>query len=135
MILCSGCFDGLHAGHVSYLLAAAAECQLGEPLVVAVAPDAYIRRVKGREPSWPVVDRLLTVEALDMVNRAQLHGVDGVADVIYDLHPRLLVKGEDWRGRLPADVREACHIAHTDIVYVPERPTRHTHEISTLVAR
>src|SRR3990167_2742357 len=120
MILASGAFDGVHAGHVSYLEAAAGLLQPQEVLVVAVAPDAYIRAVKRREPYWPFVDRLKTVEALSMVDFGVPHGVDGVSSAVLALGPRLLVKGADWQGRLAAGVREACEAVGTEILFVPE---------------
>ena len=120
MILASGAFDGVHAGHVSYLEAAAGLLQPQEVLVVAVAPDAYIRAF---------VDRLKTVEALSMVDFGVPHGVDGVSSAVLALGPRLLVKGADWQGRMAADVREACEAVGTEILFVPESQTRHTSEV------
>jgi bifunctional ADP-heptose synthase (sugar kinase/adenylyltransferase) len=133
MILCSGCFDGLHAGHVAYLQAAAQQLWPSRPselkaerLTVAVAPDAYIRQVKEREPRWSVVDRVAVLQALDLVDQVLVHGESGVEDVIRELQPRLFVKAEDWRDRLTPAVLDACREAHTSILFVPEYPAAHT---------
>lgn len=131
MVLCSGCFDGLHAGHVAYLEAARLYAQPGEELVVAVAPDDYIRRHKQREPRWSAIDRLLTVRSLRMVDRTMLHGLDGVGFLIRHLRPRVFVKAEDWKGRLTEAVREACQDSHTSVLFIPQRPTPHTSEAWT----
>ena len=129
MILCSGVFDGLHAGHVAYLREAAKRLD-GDALVVAVAPDDYVRRHKGREPRWPLSDRLLTVDALGLVDRVIAHGVDGVEDVILAYRPRLFVKAEDWKDRLTDAVLGACFASGTSILFVPERATKHTREVA-----
>lgn len=130
MILASGCFDGLHAGHVSYLRACAQLRLDGEPLLVAVAPDAYLRRHKDREPRWSVIDRLSVIYALDMVDEAKVHGDNGVEDVILEYRPRLLVKADDWKDRLTDAVLKACHDSHTSILFVPQRASKHTREVA-----
>ncbi len=128
MILCSGCFDGVHAGHVAYLQAASRLCYEGERLLVAVAPDAYIFGVKGHFPHWSQIDRELTVHALKGVDRTCVHSDAGVADIILAKRPRLFVKGADWRDQLEPDVLAACQAAGTSILFVALRDTPHTHE-------
>lgn len=123
MILCSGCFDGLHAGHVAYLAAAKAMCAPGEELVVAIAPDSYIREQKGREPFWPIDQRLFTVSALRMVDRA-VEQWSSLAWAVDALKPRVLVKGTEWRGKLPKDLIDNG----IPVVFVPTEGARHTSE-------
>src|SRR5438876_1011618 len=44
-VLASGAFDPLHYGHIRYVRAAAEQARAENlPLVVAVAPDAYVKR-------------------------------------------------------------------------------------------
>ena len=127
MILASGCFDGLHAGHVDYLSAAKSLCGHDELLGVAVAPDSYIRTYKGREPYWPQDQRARTVRALQDVDAVILHQTPSVAGVIRDIKPRLFVKGPDWDGRLPEDVTMACEAVGTSIAFL-ETPGTHVSE-------
>ncbi|MCV5927654.1 adenylyltransferase/cytidyltransferase family protein, partial [Escherichia coli] len=49
VVMTNGCFDILHAGHVSYLNHAA---ELGDRLIVAVNTDESVKRLKG--PGRPV---------------------------------------------------------------------------------
>lgn len=126
MILCSGAFDGLHAGHVRYLQAAR-RLSTGETLTVAVAPDSYIRSAKKRAPYWPQADRLQTVYALGCVDAVIPQREDSVAQVIRDYRPRVFVKGPDWRGELPADVLQACQDVGTDVQIV-DTVGRHVRE-------
>lgn len=118
MILTSGAFDGVHAGHVDYLNAAKSMCDDDEILVCAVAPDSYIEQAKQRKPFWHQADRLRTVHALDAVDAAIPQIDQSVASIIVRYKPRLFVKGIDWDGRLPEDVLNACYQTGTAIAFV-----------------
>ena len=126
MILTSGGFDGLHAGHVQYLTAAKALCEPDEVLCCAIAPDRYLA-TKGRPARWTQADRLRTVRALECVDAVVAHESPSIASLIRDYRPRLFVKGPDWQDRLPADVPRACEDVGTSIAYV-DTPGRHVSE-------
>ena len=90
----NGCFDILHAGHVSYLEQArsTADC-----LVVGLNSDSSIRRLKG--PSRPVnreQDRARVLAGLGCVDFIVLFADDTPLDLITALLPDVLVKGADW---------------------------------------
>lgn len=128
MILTSGCFDGLHAGHIRFFDAAAALGLNGcRWVAVAVAPDDYIRRMKGREPYWSQEERGDALAGLKRVNLVIHQTGDTPVDAIRHFRPRLFVKGEDWRGRLPTDIVDACMDVGTEIVFV-DTPGKHTSE-------
>lgn len=127
MVLTSGCFDGVHAGHVAYLEAAKSLCDPDELLVCAIAPDAYIAQVKGRTPRWTQVDRVRAVYGLQSVDAALAQREGSIAAIIREYRPRCFIKGIDWEGRLPEDVRAACEEVGTHICYV-ETPGRHVSE-------
>jgi cytidyltransferase-like protein len=128
MILASGCFDGLHAGHVYYLTAALRARRGGESLVVAVASDTFIRRFKHREPHWSEADRYLVVKALKGITKAVLHGPEGVGDVVRKYRPRVLVKGGDWTPAPGDEVLRACEDVGTEILRIAAVPVPHTSE-------
>ena len=125
MILCSGAFDGIHAGHVRYLQAARRVG--GGPLIVAIAPTEYIRHAKQREPYWSQEERAESVAALRMVDDIVEHVAESVADTIRRKRPDYFVKGSDWRSRLPSDVLSACAEVNATIVFV-DTPGRHVSE-------
>ena len=128
MILCSGAFDGIHAGHVRYLEAAQQLKESAEDLViVAVAPDAYIVQSKQRQPYWNQADRIAAVQGLAAVDAAIVQPTESVASIILQFRPRLFVKGEDWENRLPEDVLNACTAAGTALAFV-ETPGTHVSE-------
>src|SRR5574341_328568 len=62
-VLASGAFDPLHYGHVRYIQAAADNARARKlPLVVAVAPDEYVKR---RHPLLqPLEGRMEMLDAL-----------------------------------------------------------------------
>ena len=95
IVMTNGCFDILHAGHVSYLQEAR---KLGDRLIVAVNDDASVSRLKG--PGRPVnpVDRRMTVlAALGAVDWVVPFGEDTPRRVIAEVLPDLLVKGGDYK--------------------------------------
>ena len=57
VVLCHGCFDLMHPGHIKYLQAAKS---MGDRLVVTVTPDAYVDKGPGR----PVFNQTLRTESL-----------------------------------------------------------------------
>ena len=126
MVLCSGVFDGLHAGHVHYLLAACEAGAPGEPLIVAVASDAYVDTVKGHRSRWTLADRQTVLQELVMVDAVVAHGVEGAASAIRLHRPRLFVKGREWDGHLPPDDLTACLAVGAQIVFVDEYRCAHT---------
>jgi cytidyltransferase-like protein len=110
MVLADGCFDPIHCGHLAYLRAAST---WGRPLVVNIAPDSAIYE-KGRRPFQTRQERAQLILSLDMVDGVRC---DDLAAVVRTLRPTWLVKGPDWRGRLPVEVKQACHDVGCEIGY------------------
>ncbi len=126
MILTSGCFDGIHAGHIAFFEAIRAVTD--QPIYVAVAPDAYIRAVKGCDPRFSETHRLAAVIGLKHVAEADLHGASGVESLIMDGSPwTAFVKGWDWMRRLPADIYDACEQQQIAVLFVQSGSDLHTH--------
>ncbi len=95
VVFTNGCFDLLHAGHVTYLEKAR---KLGDLLVVAVNTDESVRRLKG--PSRPVnstQDRMTVLSALGFVDRVTFFAEDTPLELIQKLSPKILVKGADYK--------------------------------------
>lgn len=125
MILCSGCFDGLHAGHVAYL-EGAKKLAPGETLFCAVAPDSYIRKAKKREPYWSQADRVRTLQAVRPVDVVFSQVENKVSTLIKRLMPTAFVKGDGWRGDV--EVESVCHALHIPIWITPGTERKHTSE-------
>lgn len=123
MTLADGVFDPLHFGHIRYLMAAA---RLGRPLIVNIAPDAAVR-AKGREPFQDRHERALTVLAIGVVD--DVRQLD-LATLITTTKPKRLVKGSDWRDKLPADVLAACLQVGTEICYTDTQERSSTERLA-----
>lgn len=99
VVMTNGCFDILHAGHVSYLANAR---KLGDRLIVAVNSDASTKRLKGESrPVNPLVNRMIVLGALEAVDWVVPFEEDTPQRVIADVLPDLLVKGGDYK---PEDI-------------------------------
>ena len=95
IVFTNGCFDLLHAGHLSLLSQAAA---LGDILVLAINSDASVRRLKGPErPLVPQEDRAAVLAALGFVDAVTIFDEDTPLEVLQSVRPHVLVKGGDYR--------------------------------------
>ncbi len=94
MAFTNGCFDILHAGHVSYLEKARSQ---GDFLVVGLNSDRSVQRIKGPErPVNPEEQRARVLAALGCVDYVILFQEETPKILIEALVPDILVKGADW---------------------------------------
>lgn len=94
IVMTNGCFDILHAGHVTYLNQAKA---LGTRLLVAVNSDASVGRLKGPgRPVHKLADRMAVLAALGAVDWVVSFDEDTPADLVRRVNPHVLVKGGDY---------------------------------------
>ncbi len=104
IVFTNGCFDILHAGHLSYLTAAATE---GERLVVAINSDASVRKLKGQgRPVNAELDRAALLASLKGVDAVTVFDEDTPLDLVLALRPDVLVKGADYAGKSIAGAAE-----------------------------
>jgi D-beta-D-heptose 7-phosphate kinase/D-beta-D-heptose 1-phosphate adenosyltransferase len=90
----NGCFDLLHAGHVTYLMRAR---ELGDALIVGLNSDASVRENKG--PGRPVNnedDRALVMAALACVDYVTIFGDKTPMPLLDALRPNIYAKGGDY---------------------------------------
>ena len=94
LVVTNGCFDVLHAGHVTYLEAARKE---GDALLVGLNSDAAVRELKG--PGRPVnseADRALVVSALQSVDAVFIFRERDAVKFLQSVQPDVYVKGGDY---------------------------------------
>ncbi len=90
----NGCFDILHAGHVSYLEHAR---RCGDILVVGLNSDSSVRALKGTSrPVNSEQDRARVLAALGCVDYIVLFEQETPLHLINAIVPDVLVKGADW---------------------------------------
>ncbi|MFI4917543.1 MAG: D-glycero-beta-D-manno-heptose 1-phosphate adenylyltransferase [Phycisphaerales bacterium JB060] len=97
VVFTNGCFDVLHAGHVTLLERAAS---FGDFLVVGLNSDASVRRLKGEgRPVHNGLDRARVLGALEPVGAVVFFEDDTPLELIEALTPDVLVKGADYAGK------------------------------------
>ncbi|HSF99366.1 MAG TPA: PfkB family carbohydrate kinase [Ornithinibacter sp.] len=126
VVATGGCFDVLHAGHVSMLEAARA---LGDALVVLLNSDESVARLKG--PGRPVHtqdDRARVLRALSCVDAVLTFEEDDPCQALRSLRPDVWVKGGDYED---CDLVEAPLVRSWGgrVVLLPHLPGRSTTDI------
>ena len=102
IVLVFGTFDKLHPGHRFFLSEAK---KYGDQLVVVVARDHNVEKVKGRRPSQSETERLANILAVPEVAEARL----GLADyskkeqVIDEIQPDVICLGYDQAPKFQAN--------------------------------
>ncbi|MFT4564020.1 MAG: D-beta-D-heptose 7-phosphate kinase/D-beta-D-heptose 1-phosphate adenosyltransferase [Gammaproteobacteria bacterium] len=105
IVMTNGCFDILHAGHVSYLAQAKA---LGTRLIVALNSDASVTRLKGKgRPVQRLEDRVRVIRALAAVDWVVSFDEDTPLNLVETISPDVLVKGGDYKID---DIVGAAHV-------------------------
>lgn len=97
IVFTNGCFDLLHAGHLSSFIQAKT---FGDVLIVAVNSDASVKKIKGE--SRPIInekDRIQMLCALECVDYVVLMEDDTPINLINAIRPDVTVKGKDWRNK------------------------------------
>ena len=90
-VMATGTFDLLHLGHIYYLKEAK---RLGDTLVVVVARDATVRKLK-HEPVTPEEIRLHLIRELKIVDEAYLGHEDDMYAIVEELQPDVIALGYD----------------------------------------
>ncbi len=91
--MASGVFDIIHLGHIHYLEEAR---KLGDELVVVVATDRTVRKMK-HEPVTPGVMRVQLVNSLKSVDKAVLGHEDDIFKTVEELKPDIIALGFDQK--------------------------------------
>ncbi|MDG2456846.1 MAG: bifunctional D-glycero-beta-D-manno-heptose-7-phosphate kinase/D-glycero-beta-D-manno-heptose 1-phosphate adenylyltransferase HldE [SAR86 cluster bacterium] len=95
VVFTNGCFDILHAGHLSYLEAAK---ELGDKLIVGINNDSSVSKLKGKgRPINPLEERMALIQALKCVDYVVSFSEDTPLKLIEFLKPNVLVKGADYK--------------------------------------
>ena len=107
-IMAFGTFDGLHKGHLNFFKQAR---KLSESpfLIVSVARDKNVKRIKGKLPLYSEKERLHLVKNCPLVDRAVLSGVIDHIPHITRERPDIVALGYDQKAyvkNLKKDIRK-----------------------------
>jgi FAD synthetase len=90
-VMATGTFDILHLGHIYYLKEAK---KLGDKLVVVVATDTTVKRLK-HEPVNPAEIRLKLIKELKIVDEAYIGHEDDIYEIVEEIKPDIIALGFD----------------------------------------
>ena len=97
IVFTNGCFDLLHAGHISFLETAK---NFGDILILGLNSDRSVTTLKGKErPINIQADRAYILAALEVVDYVVIFDEDTPYELIKSIQPHILVKGGDYRGK------------------------------------
>lgn len=94
-VMVFGSFDVLHPGHL-YLFSEAKK--KGDKLIVVVARDATIKRIKGKAPSYDEKKRLSSVREIPSVDEVFLGSLDDEYRIIRNVKPDMICLGHDQQA-------------------------------------
>lgn len=95
-IMTFGTFDGLHQGHLNFFKQAkkvAKNCFL----IVSIARDKNVKKIKGSFPMLNEIDRMNLVQKCLLVDKVVLGGVDKYIPHIKKEHPDIIALGYDQK--------------------------------------
>jgi D-glycero-beta-D-manno-heptose 1-phosphate adenylyltransferase len=125
VVVTNGCFDLLHAGHVTYLEAARSQ---GDHLLVGLNSDASVRQLKGPDrPLNSENDRARLLAALEAVDAVCVFPEPRATRFLEQAQPDIYVKGGDFQiEELPAEERAAVAVCGGRILTLSLVPGRST---------
>ncbi len=93
-VMIFGTFDILHSGHLSLMRQAK---KLGETLIVVVARDQRVKKIKGSFPIHSEHERVDFLSEITLVDRVILGGARDVYQVIKKIKPGIIALGYDQK--------------------------------------
>lgn len=91
-VLCHGCFDLMHPGHIKHFQSAK---KMGDILAVTVSPDEYIDKGPGR-PVFSQALRAESIAALECVDFVAINEWPTAEETLRLLRPAIYVKGQEF---------------------------------------
>jgi FAD synthetase len=106
IVLASGVFDLLHLGHVRFLEEAKRAGGADAKLVVVIARDSTVEKMKGKKPIMSQDERRALVESLKVVDEAVV-GFEGleIGEVIGKINPDIIALGYD-QAQMETEVKD-----------------------------
>jgi len=96
-ILVAGTFDIIHIGHIRFLYAAKNLAEDAE-LIVVVARNSTVKRIKKRKPVFDEKERLEIVKALKPVDKALLGNENAdILEIVKQINPDIIALGYDQK--------------------------------------
>lgn len=91
-----GTFDGLHKGHINFFVQAR-KLTHSPFLIVSVARDKNVERIKGKKPDLNEKKRVTLLKKCDLIDKAILAGLDEHFSHILKEKPQIIALGYDQK--------------------------------------
>ena len=103
-VLVFGVFDGLHSGHIRFLKQA--KKIKDSRLIVAIAPDNVVKKLKNRKPNANEKERLELVKSLRVVDQAVVGDRElSSYNIVKKINPDVVCLGYD-QYKLAKDIKK-----------------------------
>jgi len=134
LVVTNGCFDLVHAGHVTYLETAR---NLGDALLIGLNGDDAVRKLKGEgRPVNDEKDRATVLAALESVDGVCIFAEATATRFLGHAQPDIYVKGGDYTvDTLNQEERKTVEKAGGRIVIIPFVPGKSTTATLAKIAR
>lgn len=109
-VLCGGCFNVIHEGHIYFLQRARA---LGKHLVIVVANDVHNKKPYAR----PARSRARALRMLDIADKVMVGNSKNFMSTVNKIKPKIIALGYDQT--LPRDVAEKLDEMKIKIKRIP----------------
>jgi D-glycero-beta-D-manno-heptose 1-phosphate adenylyltransferase len=125
LVVTNGCFDLLHAGHVTYLENAR---KLGDALLIGLNGDESVRQLKGEgRPINAEQDRAAVLAALECVTAVCVFTERTAAGFVARARPDIYVKGGDYSlDTINQEERRIVEESGGKVVILPFLPGKST---------
>lgn len=92
IVLAAGTFDVVHEGHKFFLQEAK---KFGDKLIVIIARDETVEKVKGKRPKYSEEVRKQHVEQCNIADEVRLGNKGGIFAILEDIKPDIICLGYD----------------------------------------
>lgn len=104
IVFTNGCFDILHAGHISSFIEASRH---GDILIVGLNADSSVKQLKGeKRPINDEASRAIVLASLTMIDAVVIFSEPTPRELIISIRPDVLVKGGDYKVEDIAGAKE-----------------------------
>ena len=104
-VMVFGTFDGLHEGHLNFFKQAKNLSQFAF-LVVSVARDKNVFKIKGKYPSLNEHQRAKLIRKSDLADKVVLSGIKNHIPHIIKARPNIIALGYDQKAYVPNLIKD-----------------------------
>lgn len=97
LIMGFGTFDGIHPGHLNYFEQLKT---IGEQVIIVVARDKNVLRIKGKSPYFSEAERYNALKEIQIIDQVVLGDPDHFLKRIHEFKPNALGFGYDQNANL-----------------------------------